>query len=136
MSDFVPDLEGGDSDQSLTKVPGETRRGFRLNELLQDDLPEVWNHDLISRNEAVMRRRLISATELAEFVYCAKAWELKYVRGVEPSSEAQQLQVQGNAWHASQGRQLARGDSFRWAASVALVLAVILFVFLWLGWAR
>ena len=83
-----------------------------------------------------MSRKLIAATELAEFVYCAKAWELKYVRGVEPSSETQQLQVEGNAWHASQGRQLARGDSFRWAAIVALVLAVILLVFVWLGWAQ
>lgn len=81
-----------------------------------------------------MSRKLIAATELAEFVYCAKAWELKYVRGVEPSTETQQLQVEGNAWHSSQGRQLARGDSFRWAAIVALTLAVILFV--WLGWAR
>ena len=83
-----------------------------------------------------MRKRLISATELAEFVYCAKAWELKYVRGVKPSSETQQLQVEGSAWHALRGRQLARGDSFRWAAIVALALAVILFVFVWLGLAR
>lgn len=83
-----------------------------------------------------MPRKLIAATELAEFVYCAKAWELKYVRGIEPSSETQQLQVEGNKWHASQGRQLARGDSFRWAAFVALALAVILFVFVWMGWAR
>ena len=83
-----------------------------------------------------MSRKLIAATELAEFVYCAKAWELKYVRRVEPSSKTQQLQVEGNAWHASQGRQLARGDSFRRAAFAALALAVILFVFVWLGWAR
>lgn len=83
-----------------------------------------------------MSRKLIAATELAEFVYCAKAWELKYVRGVEPSSETQQLQAEGTAWHASQGRQLARGDSYRRAAIVALALAVILFVFVWLGWAR
>jgi len=83
-----------------------------------------------------MSRKLIPATELAEFVYCAKAWELKYVRGVEPSSETQRLQVEGNAWHAAQGRQIARSDSFRWAAYIALALAVILFVFVWLGWAR
>lgn len=83
-----------------------------------------------------MSHKLIAATELAEFVYCAKAWELKYVRGVKSSSETQQLQVEGSAWHSLQGRRLARGDSFRWAAMVALALAVILFVFVWLGWAR
>lgn len=62
--------------------------------------------------------------------------ELKYVRGSESSAEAQRLQVKGNAWHAAQGRQLARSDSFRWAAFIALALAVILFVFVWMGWAR
>jgi len=45
-----------------------------------------------------MPRKLISANELAEFVYCAKAWELKYVRGAESSAEAQQMQIEGNAW--------------------------------------
>lgn len=83
-----------------------------------------------------MSRKLIPATELAEFVYCAKAWELKYVHGAEPSSEAQQFQLEGNAWHTAQGRQLARSDSYRWAAFIALALAAILFVFVWMGWAR
>jgi len=48
-----------------------------------------------------MPHKLISATELAEFVYCANACELKYVRDAESSAEAQQLQVEGNAWHAA-----------------------------------
>jgi hypothetical protein len=81
-------------------------------------------------------RKLISATELAEFVYCAKAWELKYIHGAGPSSATQQLQAEGHAWHVAQGRQLARRDSFRWAAFAALTLAVIVFLFEWLGWAR
>jgi hypothetical protein len=81
-------------------------------------------------------RKLISATELAEFVYCGKAWELKHIHGAESSSETQQLQVEGRAWHIAQGRQLARSDSFRWAALAALALAAILFLFGWLGWAR
>ena len=83
-----------------------------------------------------MPRKLISATELAEFVYCAKAWELKHVQGAEPSSATQQLQIEGHAWHVAQGRQLARSDGFRWAALAALALVVILFLFEWLGWAR
>ena len=39
-----------------------------------------------------MGHKPIRATELAEFVYCSRAWELKDLRGVEPSREAQQLQ--------------------------------------------
>ena len=100
------------------------------------DLLEFRKGDLMPRSENTMPRKLIAATELSEFVYCAKAWELKYIRGAEPSCEAQQLQVEGNAWHVAQGRQLARSDGYRWAALIALVLAVILFVFGWLGWAR
>lgn len=83
-----------------------------------------------------MGRKLIRATELAEFVYCSHAWELKHIHGVQPSREAQQLQIEGNAWHVAQGRALARSDSLRWAAFAALALAVILFVLVWLGWAR
>ena len=33
-----------------------------------------------------MPRNLIPATALSEFVFCAKAWELKYIRGPELSS--------------------------------------------------
>ncbi len=83
-----------------------------------------------------MPLKLIRATELAEFVYCSRAWELKYLRGVEPSREARQLQIEGNAWHAAQGQVLARIDSLRWAAYAALALAALLFAFSWLGWAR
>ena len=83
-----------------------------------------------------MPRKLIPVTELAEFVYCSHAWELKYIQGLAPSREAKQLQVEGNAWHAAQGRALARGDSLRWAAYAALALAAIFFAFSWLGWTR
>ena len=90
----------------------------------------------MARSEGTMRKKLIPATELADFVYCPHAWEFKYLRGVAPSRQAQQLQVEGNAWHAAQGRVLARSDSLRWAAYAALALAAILFAFCWLGWAR
>jgi hypothetical protein len=55
-----------------------------------------------------MPRKLIPATELAEFVYCSRAWELKYVHGVQPSRKAQQLQIEGNAWHAAKENRLRR----------------------------
>ena len=83
-----------------------------------------------------MKQRLIRATELAEFVYCSKAWHLKYVDGAEVSPAARELQAKANAWHIEQGRSLARGDSYRWAGFAALMLAIILVVFCWLGWAK
>jgi hypothetical protein len=49
---------------------------------------------------------------------------------------ARELQAEANAWHIEQGRSLARGDSYRWAAFAALMLAIILIVFCWLGWAK
>ena len=83
-----------------------------------------------------MAKALIPATELAEYVYCSKAWQLKFVQRVESSSEARELQARGKKWHVAQGKALARCDSFRWAAYASLALAVILFLFCWLGWTR
>jgi hypothetical protein len=89
------------------------------------------------RSEAIpMKEKLIRATELAEFVYCSKAWELKYLDGVEVSPEARELQAAANAWHIEKGRSLARGDSYQLAAFAALLLGAVLIVFCWLGWAK
>jgi hypothetical protein len=66
-----------------------------------------------------MNPKLIRATELAEFVYCSKAWHLKYLDGAEVSPGARELQAEANAWHIEQGRSLARGDSYRWAGSLS-----------------
>ena len=82
-----------------------------------------------------MKQKLIRATELAEFVYCSKAWHLKYLEGAEVSSAARELQAEANAWHIEQGRSLARSDGYRWAGFAALVLAVLT-LFCWLGWAK
>ena len=83
-----------------------------------------------------MKQKLIRATELAEFVYCSKAWHLKYLDGAEVSLIARELQAETSTWHIEQGKSLARGDSYRWAGFAALMLAIILIVFCWLGWAK
>jgi hypothetical protein len=89
------------------------------------------------RSEVItMKEKLIRATELAEFVYCPKAWELKYMDGAKVSPEARELQAAANAWHIEKGRSLARGDSYRLGAVAALLLGVVLNVFCWLGWAK
>jgi hypothetical protein len=59
---------------------------------------------LIPQHEGTpMKQKLIRATELAEFVYCSKAWHLKYVEGAEVSPVARELQAEANAWHIEQG---------------------------------
>ena len=83
-----------------------------------------------------MKQKLIRATELAEFVYCSKAWHLKYLDGAEVSPVARELQAAASAWHVEQGKSLALGDSYRWAGIAELMLAIILIVFFWLGWAK
>jgi hypothetical protein len=88
------------------------------------------------QHQALMKQKLIRATELAEFVYCSKAWHLKHLDGAEVSPMARELQAEASAWHIEQGKSLARGDSYRWAGFAALMLAIILIVFCWLGWAK
>jgi hypothetical protein len=55
-----------------------------------------------------MKQKLIRATELAEVVYCSKAWHLKYLGGAEVSLEARQLQAEALA--DGQGHVLSCGD--------------------------
>ncbi|AXC10120.1 hypothetical protein ACPOL_0759 [Acidisarcina polymorpha] len=89
------------------------------------------------RSEAIpIKAKLIRTTKLAEFVYCSKAWELKYMNGVEVSPEARELQAAADAWHIERGRSLARRDSYRLAAFAALLSGAVLFIFCWLGWAK
>jgi hypothetical protein len=83
-----------------------------------------------------MKQKLIRATELAEFVYCSKAWHLKYVEGAQVSPAARELQAAATVWHIEQGRALTQGDSYRWAGLAALTFAVVLILFDWLGWAK
>ena len=66
-----------------------------------------------------MKQKLIRATELAEVVYCSKAWHLKYLDGAEVSLIARELQAETSTWHIEQGKSLARGDSYRWAGFAA-----------------
>ena len=66
-----------------------------------------------------MGHKLIRATELAEFFYCSRAWELKYLRGVEPSREAQQLSF----------RIEQRPDGLGSRTEAALPLRVLVFFF-------
>ena len=67
-----------------------------------------------------MAEKLIPATQLAEYVFCSYAWYLKQ-HGVQVSQETSAIKAEANAWHEQQGRLLAAGDGYRWAAFAALL---------------
>jgi hypothetical protein len=77
-----------------------------------------------------MSDRIIRASEIGQYDYCAKAWWLGSIEGVQPSN-VQQLQA-GTFAHGQHGQQVRRASQLQTAAIVlmglgAIVLAVTLF---------
>lgn len=73
------------------------------------------------------RRIMITASEVADFMYCAKAWQLKR-EGAQANSP--QL-APGLAFHRQHGRQLTLARTLQRAAGVCLGLA-LLALLLWM----
>ena len=63
---------------------------------------------------------VITASEIGEFVYCAKAWQLKRA-GAEPDSPA--LAV-GTAFHTKHGAGVSQAARLQRLARLILLLAV------------
>ncbi|MFL6230948.1 MAG: hypothetical protein ACJ741_19405 [Pyrinomonadaceae bacterium] len=82
------------------------------------------------------RGKLIRASEIGEYVYCARAWWLR-VEGVEAGgwSEARE---RGTAWHREHGRGVASARRLRrlstLATALAALLALVIFALWW--WRR
>jgi hypothetical protein len=74
----------------------------------------------------------VTASEVAAYTYCAKAWHLERVRQVSPDARGQYRRAQGTARHVEHGTRLNWLSKYgRWAvrASVAsLFLAIGLVV--------
>src|SRR4051794_8730232 len=72
----------------------------------------------------------VTASELAAFSYCAKAWHLERVVGVPPSAGALRAREDGVDHHARHGAQVHVGSWMarhsRLAIGVLLVLATAL----------
>lgn len=65
-------------------------------------------------------------------LFASMAFEIR-ARGQGVRSRARPS-TEASSWHVQQGRSLAKGDSYRWAAYAAfLLLAVVLFTFLLAG---
>ena len=70
-----------------------------------------------------MSDRIIRASEIGQYDFCAKAWWLGSIEGVSPSN-IRQLQA-GTAAHAEHGRQVKRASQLQIAAFILVGLGVI-----------
>ena len=68
----------------------------------------------------------IRASEVGEFVYCARAWWLRRVAGEEPAG--QERRALGTQLHARHGRGVALSGRLLWAAGLLLALAIAVLV--------
>ena len=69
------------------------------------------------------RGKYIRASEVAEYVYCARAWRLR-ADGHEPAS-GHKRRAAGEAWHLAHGREVARARSLRLLAKFAFLAALV-----------
>lgn len=72
------------------------------------------------------RLPIIRASELGEYVYCARAWWLRRVLGWEPEGHARR--EYGTALHRRHGRALAGSRALLLLAGALLVVALALIV--------
>jgi CRISPR/Cas system-associated exonuclease Cas4 (RecB family) len=70
------------------------------------------------------RPALLRASEVGEYVYCARAWWLRRVAGVEPAGA--ERREQGAALHAAHGRAVAASRLLLVAAVLLALVAVAL----------
>ena len=68
------------------------------------------------------RGKYLRASEVAEYVYCARAWRLR-VDGHEPPA-GQRRRAEGETWHLAHGREVARARRMRRLAKLALFAAL------------
>lgn len=79
-------------------------------------------------------RKLIKASEIGEYVFCARAWRLR-VEGYEPT-HGHQARASGTAWHLKHGRTTRNAGRLQKVAAFAGLLAIVVAVLLFLLWWR
>jgi hypothetical protein len=68
--------------------------------------------------------RIIRASEIGQYDFCAKAWWLGSIEGVPPSN-IRELQA-GTAAHEQHGRQVQRASQMQIAAFALVALGVVI----------
>ncbi len=77
--------------------------------------------------EQMVRQRediVIRASEIGQYLYCARGWWLHWVRGFEPAN-VQEL-IRGQAHHAAHGRGVFIYRVLRWLGYILLVMAFVI----------
>ena len=78
------------------------------------------------------RPQFISASEIGEYVYCARVWRLRR-DGYEPTSGREALAA-GTRWHTGHGLSVVRVQRLRMVSTVSLLLASMLVLVIILRW--
>jgi hypothetical protein len=68
----------------------------------------------------------VSASEVASYVFCAKAWHLEHVLAERPSTPSRQRRDEGAEQHSAHGARIARAhrrDATLLRTSLLLLLA-------------
>jgi CRISPR/Cas system-associated exonuclease Cas4 (RecB family) len=73
------------------------------------------------------RLSTIRASEVGEFVFCARAWWLRRVAGLEPAGH--ERRAQGVVLHQEHGRLVASSRALLLVAVVLAIGAVVLLLF-------
>lgn len=64
----------------------------------------------------------IRASELSDYAFCARAWWLRRIEGVEPEDDRALLA--GEAWHSGHGRRVWLAGVLQGAAVLVVLAAV------------
>jgi hypothetical protein len=75
---------------------------------------------------------MIRASEIGEYVFCARAWRLR-VEGVEASGTGE-ARARGTAWHKEHGRDVRAARTLRRLAYIATMLAALLALIIFALW--
>jgi CRISPR/Cas system-associated exonuclease Cas4 (RecB family) len=78
------------------------------------------------------RQKFIRASEIGEYIFCARAWRLR-IDGHAPTSGSERREA-GERWHRKHGEAVLHVRRLRRLASYSVLLAIVLGVLTLLVW--
>jgi len=85
----------------------------------------------VADDDSISSLRVVRASEIGEYAYCARAWWLRNVRGVQ--SAHRELMREGTRRHRHHARQVSTSV---WAGKIAWTLIVLALLFIGLALLR